>query len=305
MGWSIMNGDAYYSDTALIFEGGGMRAAYTAAVVKALIDANIVFPKVYGISAGSALALFYASRDPERARATFTDSIEQKRSHSLKGMIEGRGFADLQYIFEGLAEMHALDDDEWTVNFDRLMHGPTDIHIEAFDALSGETKAWTRDDVHTLTDVMMRVMASCAYPLFTSEVDVDGRKYVDGGMGTSHGICLDAARADGFERFFIVRTQPRPYRMKPLSAVKREVYKTAYVKYPKVYEALEQKPARYNALLDEIERLRVDGTAYVFCPDSMAITYKTVDHDKLCVAYEQGMQQCEGELPLLKAWLDH
>ncbi len=300
-----MCAEMHYDDTALIFEGGGMRAAYTSAVVKTLVEAKMVFPKVYGISAGSALAVFYASRDPERACATFTDAIEQKRSHSLKGMLEGRGFADLQYIFEGLSETHALDCDEWSVNFEGLMRSPTDFHIEALDAESGATKAWTRRDVRTLTDVMMRIMASCAYPLFTSEVEIDGRSYVDGGMGSSHGICLDAARADGFERFFIVRTQPRDYRMKPLSTVKRDIYSAAYTKYPKVYEALEQRPGLYNALLDEIEHLRTEGAAYVFCPDTMPISYKTMDYGKLCDAYEQGLRQCEAELPVWKAWLSN
>ncbi len=300
---SATSSDTRFDDVALIFEGGGMRAAYTAAVVKTLVDAGIVFSKVYGISAGSALSVFYASRNPERARATFVDSVSIKKSHSMTSALEGKGFADLQYIFEGLAEMHAIDDDEWSIDFQQLMGGPTDFHIEAFDMDSGDTKAWTRSDVCTLTDVMVRVMASCAYPLFTSEVVVDGRAYVDGGMGASCGICLDAARADGFKRFFVIRTQMRDYRMKALSLAKREAYKLAYSKHPKVLEALETRPAKYNKLLDELECLRADGSAYVFCPDSMPITYKTVDSERLNAAYEQGLHQCEGELPLWREWL--
>lgn len=300
-----MENETYFDDVALIFEGGAMRGAYTAAVVKALVDNKMVFPKAYGISAGSALAMFYCSRNPERARATFADSIKEKRAHSLVDAIEGRGFANIQYVFEGLSEMHAIDDDEWSVDFEQLKSGPTDLHIEAFDMESGETKVWTRSDMHTLTDAMQRVQASCAYPLFISEVEVDGRLYVDGGMGSSHGICLDAARADGFERFFVVRTQPRDFRMKQLSVAKAETYKIAYAKHPKVYEALKARPDEYNKLLDELDELRADGSAYVFCPDTMPISYKTVDYDKLCTAYEKGLQQCEGEFPLWKAWLDY
>lgn len=55
---SATSSDTRFDDVALIFEGGGMRAAYTAAVVKTLVDAGIVFSKVYGISAGSALLCF-------------------------------------------------------------------------------------------------------------------------------------------------------------------------------------------------------------------------------------------------------
>ena len=294
---------ALVGDVALIFEGGAMRNAYTAAVVATLVEQGIVFPKAYGISAGAALAVFYATRDPARARASFTDAVKVPGAGGPKGLLEGEGFFNLQLLFEGLAETHALDDDEWTVHFDQLRDGPTDVHIEAFDMDSGETRAWTRGDMRTLTDCMRRVEASCAYPLFTQPVRIDGRRYVDGGMGTSHGICLDAAMEDGFRRFFVVRTQPRSYRMKPLGAVKREAYKAAYHGHSPVLDALDARPGEYNALLDRIAGLEAEGAAYVFCPDTMPITYKTTDYEQLCAAYELGLRQCQRELPAWRAWL--
>ena len=44
-------------DVALIFEGGGMRASYTAGVVTTLLERKLSFPKVYGISAGSEVSV--------------------------------------------------------------------------------------------------------------------------------------------------------------------------------------------------------------------------------------------------------
>lgn len=293
----------YVEDVALIFEGGAMRNAYTAAVVRTLVEEGIVFPKAYGTSAGAALAVFYATRDPERARATFTDAVKVKGAGGAAGLLEGRGFFNLQLMFEGLAETNAIDDDEWTVHFDQLRTGPTDVHIEAFDMGSGKTKAWTRADMRTLTDCMMRVEASCAYPLFTDSIEIDGRRYIDGGMGESHDICLDAAMKDGFERFFIVRTQPRDYRMKPMDVAHREAYKIAYRDHKAVFEAMEARPREYNALLDRIYRLEDEGAAYVFCPDTMPITFKTIDYEKLCNAYDLGMAQSRRELPEWRSWL--
>lgn len=291
------------NDTALIFEGGAMRNAYTAAVVKTLVEEDIVFPKVYGTSAGAAHAVFYASRDPERARASFTDSVRLKDAGGPKGFFDGEGFFNLQLIFEGMAETHALDDDEWTVHFKQLKEGPTDVHIEAFDIESGQTTAWTRADIHTLTDCMKRIEASCAYPLFTEDIKIDGRMYMDGGMGTSHDICLDAAINDGFERFFIVRTQPRDYRMKQIGAVKREVYDVAYRHHKNVIEAIDARPDEYNTLIERIMTLENAGDAYVFYPETMPITYKTIDYKELCSAYELGLKQCKKEFPAWKKWL--
>lgn len=56
-------------DVALIFEGGGMRASYTAGVVTTLLERKLSFPKVYGISAGASHTVNYVSRDTERSRA--------------------------------------------------------------------------------------------------------------------------------------------------------------------------------------------------------------------------------------------
>lgn len=299
-----MSNERFFNDVALIFEGGGMRAAYTSAVVKALVENEIVFPKAYGISAGSAQAVFYASRNPDRARATFTESVKVHDVAGLKELFEGEGFFNLQPIFEGMAEKHAMENDQWTVDFQQLKTGSTDIHIEAFAMDSGDTQAWTRADMHTLTDAMTRVQASCSYPVVTKPTDVDGRLYVDGGMGSSHGICLDAARADGFERFFVVRTRPRAFRMEPRSFATTKTYRIAYAKHPRVFEALEERPAAYNALLDELDELEASGAAYVFCPDEMPVTYKTTDYEQLCYAYELGLQQCQRELPQWLTWLE-
>ncbi len=63
-------------DVALIFEGGGMRNSYTAGMVVELLDRNLNFGKVYGISAGSSHTVNYLVRDPERARASFVELVQ-------------------------------------------------------------------------------------------------------------------------------------------------------------------------------------------------------------------------------------
>ncbi len=289
---------------ALIFEGGGARNAYTAAVMSTLLQADINFPKAYGISAGSLLAVDYVARDAEHARAVFLDAVKLPQAGGLHSFLCGRGYMDTQYVFEGLAEMAAGTGSEWAFDWETFQSNPADIHIEAFARDTGRTIAWTRADAHTTTALMERVAASCSYPVFLPATVVDGEACVDGGMGTSHGICLNAARRDGFERFFIVRTQPRAFRMPPLSAAKKGVYRTAYARYPEVYKALVDRPAAYNRLLDEIDELEKAGSAFVFCPGEMPIDYKTTDPDRLAAAYAAGLAQSERELPQWREWLE-
>ena len=63
-------------DTALIFEGGGMRASYTAAVANILLENEIYFDNVYGLSAGSSNTVNYISRDIDRTKRSFVDLVD-------------------------------------------------------------------------------------------------------------------------------------------------------------------------------------------------------------------------------------
>ena len=76
-------------DVALVFEGGGMRAAYTSAVVVALVEAGLVFPFVAGISAGASNTVNYLTGDAWRARASFTTFAAPYIPHITTGMRGG------------------------------------------------------------------------------------------------------------------------------------------------------------------------------------------------------------------------
>ena len=251
-------------DVALIFEGGGMRASYTAGVVTTLLERELSFPKVYGISAGASHTVNYVSRDIERSRASFTDLVRDPEFGGVDSFLSGRGFFNAHHLYEGIAEDLAGTDEVMAFDFETFLANKAEVHIEGFDWETGETVAWTKADMPTMRDMMLRVRASSTMPLFMPPTTIDGRTYMDGGMGTSWGICLDAARRDGFERFFIVRTQPRGYRKKPLGALPRVVFRAAFRNHPLVAERTIERPSRYNALCDEVERLEREGSACVF-----------------------------------------
>lgn len=61
------------SGTALVLEGGGMRAAHTAGIVAAFIEHEVWFPYVCGLSAGASNTVNYLARDAERTRMCFVD----------------------------------------------------------------------------------------------------------------------------------------------------------------------------------------------------------------------------------------
>lgn len=296
---------------ALIFEGGGMRNAYTAGVLAVLLEENINFPKAYGVSAGAELAADYVARSARRAHGLFCEAPELPEAGGVATFLTGRGFFNTKFVFTqlseiALAESHKAHPSEVAdLAFDEatFLENPADVQIEALDLRTAETKAWTKTSMATTRAVMERIEASCSYPVFTPRTYIDGRAYIDGGMGESHGVCLEAAKRDGFERFFIVRTRPREFRLAPLTAAKKALYRVFYARYPKAYEALLARPELYNAQLDEIAELERRGVAYQFCPKTMPVTYMTGDVKRLSDAYDLGLAQAKEELPRWRAWL--
>ena len=188
-------------------------------------------------------------------------------------------------------------------DWDTFAANPAEMHIEAMDWNTGETVAWTRADVKDAHDLGLKVRASSTMPIFMPPTTIDGRTYMDGGMGDSWGILLNAARADGYERFCIIRTQPRGYRKRPMSRAAQALFRAAFRAHPIVAERTIARWQPYNELCDEIEHLEEAAAAWVFYPDTMDVTNKTTDYDALVRSYETGLAQAQRDISSLLEWL--
>lgn len=291
------------SDVALVIEGGGMRASYTAGAVVTLLERQLHFGGVYGISAGSSHAVNYVSRDIARTKASFVDLVRDPRFGGVGSFLRGHGYFNAPYLYEGVAEELAGTDAVMAFDFDTFAASDADVHIEGFDWDTGETVAWTKADCPTLRDMMLRVRASSTMPLFMPPTVINGRTFMDGGLGESRGILLDAARRDGFERFLVIRSQPRGYRKKPPRSAAQALFRAAFRAHPQVAERTIERWQPYNALCDEVDRLEREGAACVFHPDEMPVSNRETDHAKLSRAYDQGYAQAQREADAWETWL--
>lgn len=285
------------TDTALVFEGGGMRASYTSGLLVALLEADIHLPWVGGISAGSSNTCNYVSRDPWRARHSFTDFAADPRFGDWRTFLRGQGLFNAQYIYEETGLPGAalpFDWETWSAN-------PATVRIGGFNATRGEPVYWGREDLPSLTELMIRVRASSTMPVVMPPVTIDGEVYVDGALGPSGGIPLDAAQADGYEKFLVVLTRERGYVKTPSRGdwyVRRH-----FRALPSVAEALRQRPDHYNAMREQVLELERAGRAYVFAPDHMPVSNSTRDVARLRASHQAGLAQARRELPAIREFL--
>ena len=285
------------TDTALLFEGGGMRASLTSAVVAELLRGRIHVDFVAGISAGSSNSVNYLARDPERARRSFVDFADDPRFGNWLSFVRGKGLFNAEYIYE-----HAgLPEADLPYDFATFQANPARLVLVGFDAVTGQTRWWDRSDMGTLADLMVRVRASSTMPVLMPPVHAEGTVFVDGALGVDGGIPVTAAEEAGFEKLFVVMTRERSYVKRPERFP--AFYQRTFRRYPAVAEALISRWRRYNETRERPFEMERQGRAYLFVPESMPVSNGERSVAKLAAAHELGLAQVRREMPAIREFL--
>jgi len=284
-------------DVALVFEGGGMRASYTSAVVVTLLAEWLYFDWVAGISAGASNTANYLARDPVRAQESFVRFASDPRFGGVRSFLRGDGWFNARYIYEETAG----PGQPLPYDFATFVANPARCRIGAFEADTGREVYWGRDDLDTLPGLMRRIRASSTMPALMPPVRIDEHVYVDGALGRSGGIPLDAAQADGFTRFFVVLSQPRDFVKKPQKMM--GAFRRYFRNLPAAADALAVRYRNYNRTREELFDLEASGDAYLFVPEHMTVGNSTADVAKLQASHDAGLAQARAEVPRWREWL--
>ena len=292
----VSNHESNVFKTALLFEGGSMRGAYTCAVAAELLDRGIYFDNVYGVSAGSSNTVNYVSRDIDRTIASFTDFINMEGIGDWKSFLRHEGLWNARYIYQEAG----LPDGMLPFDIDTFVANPAKATIFALERDSGRDLYFRKEDMGTIGDLMLRVRASSTVPIIMPPPQVYGRYCYDGGFAVGGGLPLARIAADGFDRVFIVRTRKRGYRKTGDNAWAN----VFFWRRPAMREAVLTRNARYNEACDMIDQWEREGRAYVFYCDELTLSGNERDYDELCRNYESGRAQIKREWGRLMDFLE-
>jgi predicted patatin/cPLA2 family phospholipase len=282
-------------DTALIFEGGGMRASYTAGILNNLLENKIYFNYVAGISAGASHSVNYLSRDIIRAKRSFVDFVLDPNFGGWKSFLKGNGYFNAYYIYEQTPHENAC----LPFDFKTFIDNPAKLRIGTFDMSHGKMKYFSKNDMHNIQNLMKIVRSSSSMPIFMPPTQIGENVYVDGGLGG--GIALDIAQKDGMNKYFVVLSREKGYRKSPIK-FKKTIY-TYYKKYPLVADAMINRHIIYNETLDKLYELEKEGRAFLVFPDTMPVTSRETNFHKLTKSYQAGYAQGKRDLPRWKEFL--
>lgn len=288
----------HFPHVALVIEGGGTRNSYTAAVLDRFLEEEISFGWVGGISAGSSHTVNFLSGSRKSVREAFVEVPAAREAGGWGSFLRGRGYFNAEFIYETSTAVGQ----PFAVDFDAIVANPTPFRIGAVRADTGEMVYWGREDLTTLADFTKRVRASSTMPLIMPMPLIDGVRYVDGALGPTGGIPIDAAKRDGFTTFFVLLSRPRDYVKPPVTrpAVLRQVFR----RFPAVAEAMIHRPDRYNRTREELLRLEEAGDAFLFCPDGMTVSNRERNLARLQASFAAGQEQTTRQWPEIMQFLE-
>jgi len=243
-------------DCGLVLEGGGFRGVYTSGVLRFLMEKDVVFPYVIGVSMGACNAANYVSRQPERNRIVNNSFVHDRRYLSYRRLLRRGELFGMEFIFDTIP--HIL------VPFDYETFRTSTIHCITVvtDCKTGNPLYFEKDALGT--DYLTVLKASSSLPFIAKPVIYDGHVLMDGGLADS--IPLRRSITDGNDKNVLILTRPRGYRKKPspLAPLARITYKHL----PGIYACLARRHDIYNDMMAYINDLEDRNGIFTIRPEA-------------------------------------
>ena len=266
---------------ALCLEGGSLRGLFTAGVLDAFLDSDLYIEYVNGVSAGSMNGMNYVSTQRGRSKRINLKYLHDKRYISFRNMFTSRQIFNFDFLFGDISNKY--DPFDWDAFNDKAQR----YEAVATDVITGESAYFNKD---SCSDIIAAVEASSSIPVMSKMIDVDGRKYLDGGISTS--IAYNRAFELGYSKVVAVLTREEGYRKKPVNKVNESICKRYFKPLPKLVDKLMTVPKRYNEMQEEMDMLANEGRLLIIRPPKKVIVQRLEKSvAKLESLYKEGYEE--------------
>ena len=268
----------HLENTALVLEGGGMRGMFSAGVFEAFLQHELTFPYITAVSAGACNILSYMSHQPMRTRKIIENYVGTKPYFSFNNYLRTGSLFGWDFIFDTLPKKLLPFDYETYANY------PGELHVGTTDIKTGEA-VWHYNKRAEIA--FESVIASASLPFLAPIVNINNRPLLDGAIVSP--IPIDKAIEAGYEKFVVVLTRNEGYRKK--GSVPKLLLKAWYSQYPKLWEAMQNRPNLYNEQLERIEQMERDGKVIIIRPEKpLEIARLSIKPDKLLELHDHGVE---------------
>lgn len=236
----------------LVLEGGAMRGIYTAGVIDVLLKENIEVDAIIGTSAGALFGVNYVSKQNERALRYNKHYCKRKDYMGFYSFLKTGNIMNKEFCFNKL--LYDLDPFDFkTFKNSKVKFYATVTNLETGEAEYKEIKDIEKD--------MEYLRASGSMPLVSKIVEINNKKYLDGGVADS--IPVEKALMMGYDKVIVVTTRPLEYRKKKSSIWP---FKIVYKDYPNFINKVNNRYLEYNKEVENIINLEKEEKIFVIRP---------------------------------------
>ena len=274
----------------LVLEGGAMRGMYTAGVLDVFLDNKIEVDGIVAVSAGVLFGVNYLSNQKGRVIRYNKKFIKDKRYMGINSLLKTGNIINKEFAFYEVP--CKLD------VFDQETFGKSDTNFYATitNVETGKPEYIKLKDVFEQMEVLR---ATSAMPFVSKMVEIDGQKYLDGGISDS--IPVDKCKQLGCDKIIVILTRPIEYRKKKSN---EKLTNIKYKKYPNLAKTINNRYKNYNDVVEKIIDMENKKEIFVIRP-SKTIKIKRIEKnvDKLQEMYDLGIEDCENKLDELIKYL--
>lgn len=274
----------------LVLEGGAMRGMFTAGVLDVFLDENIHIDGAVTVSAGALFGINYPAKQRGRVLRYNLKYLNDKRYMGLHSLLTTGNIVNRDFAFYELP--FTLD----PFDQETFAQSQFDFWVTLTNVESGEAEYVKIRDAFTQMEALR---ATSAMPMVSKMVEIDGKKYLDGGIADS--IPLQKCIELGYDKIIVILTRPLDYRKKPSSTA---LFKWFYRKYPKLIERWQNRYAEYNQAVEQVIKLQEQQQIFVIRPSqTLAVSRLEKDPNKVKAMYDLGVNDAMQLMPSLKRFL--
>jgi len=276
----------------LVLEGGAMRGMYTAGVLDVFMENNIEVDGVVAVSAGVLFGVNYLSKQKGRVIRYNKRFIKDKRYMGMRSLITTGNIVNKEFSFYEVPYKLDIFDDE------TYKKSNIDFYATITNVETGKPEYV---ELNSVLEQMEVLRATSAMPFISKFVELDGKKYLDGGISDS--IPIDICKELGYEKIIVILTRPIEYRKKKSNGV---LAKIKYSKYPNLVNAINNRYKNYNDTVEKIINKENKKEIFVIRPSKL-VEIKRIEKDenKLQEMYDLGIEDAKNRLKDLRQFIGY
>jgi predicted patatin/cPLA2 family phospholipase len=241
-------------NSCIVLEGGGLRGGFTSGVLEYLLEKEINFDRVIGVSAGACVGASYISKQGGRNRKVNVEYPSDKRYMGFRHLLTTGSYFNMKFIFGELPNKLVPFDEK------AFFENPAEFDIITTSLNTGKSVVLSKSEIANI-GVSNSLIASSSIPLLSQPIDIGGQLFFDGGVSDS--IPVEYALRK-HEKAVVVLTRPRGYRKGETKT--KLLFKLAFRKHPEFLEALLKRNEAYDQTLDFCDQMEREGKLFIIAP---------------------------------------